>query len=209
MLQDNFHAKNQSWKSQQTRFVSAPSVTKVHSIMKIEFVATDQLSNFQLESFKQLRAVVYPPEVLATLPGTKFEWASPQWSVLVWDQDKLVSRVGLLTREVLSNGTTKSIGGIGGVMTHPEMQGKGYASHALREASKIFDSELSVAFALLFCRLYLVEFYKRYQWKPFEGQVFVEQSQGKIEFSANGAMVLDVKEQAPLNGILDFNGLPW
>ena len=177
--------------------------------MKIEFVATDQLSHLQLDSFKQLRAAVYPPEVLATLPGTQFEWASPQWSVLAWDQDELVSRVGLITREVLSNGETKFIGGIGGVMTHPERQGKGYASHALREASKIFDSELKVAFALLFCRPHLIEFYKRFQWKPFDGQVFVEQPQGKIEFSANGVMLLDVKEQAPLNGILDLNGLPW
>ncbi len=177
--------------------------------MKIEFVAANQLSTLQLESFQQLRAVVYPPEVLVTLPGTQFEWASPQWSILVWDKDELVSRVGLLTREALSNGATKLIGGIGGVMTHPERQGKGYASHALREASKIFDLEMGIAFALLFCRPHLVEFYKRFQWKPFEGQVFVEQSQGKVEFSANGSMVLDVKEQAPLNGILDLNGLPW
>jgi hypothetical protein len=54
-----------------------------------------------------------------------------------------------------------------------------------------------------------VEFYKRLLWKPFEGQVFVEQPQGKIEFSANGALLLDVKEPAPLNGSLDLNGLPW
>src|SRR5512142_528161 len=177
-------------------------------MMKIEFVPTDSLSDLQLESFKQLRAAVYPPEVLATLPGTQFVWAPPQWSILVWDQDELVSRVGLLTREVLSNGTTKLIGGVGGVMTHPERQGKGYASYAMREATKIFDSELNVAFALLFCRPHLVVFYERFQWKVFDGQVFVEQPQGKIEFSANGAMVLNVREKAPLNGILDLNGLP-
>ena len=46
-------------------------------------------------------------------------------------------------------------------------------------------------------------------WKPFEGKVYVEQPQGKVEFSANGPMVLNVKEQAPLKGELDLNGLPW
>jgi aminoglycoside 2'-N-acetyltransferase I len=177
--------------------------------MNIEFVPTDQLSNLQLESFKGLRAAVYPPEVLATLPGTQFTWASPQWSILVWDQDELVSRVGLLTREVLSNGEKKLIGGIGGVMTHPKRQGKGYASVAMREAANILDSQFGVAFALLFCRPHLVEFYKRFQWKPFEGQVFVDQPQGKVEFSANGAMVLGVGEGAPVHGTLDLNGLPW
>jgi hypothetical protein len=39
--------------------------------------------------------------------------------------------------------------------------------------------------------------------------VYVKQPQGKIEFSTNGAMVLDVKEKAPLHGELDLNGLPW
>jgi aminoglycoside 2'-N-acetyltransferase I len=177
--------------------------------MHIEFITRDQLLNLHVEDFQQLRAAVYPPEVLATLPGTQFEWTVPQWSVLVWDQEELVSRVGLITREILSNGETKLIGGIGGVMTHPQKQGKGYASHAMREAARILDSEFSVAFALLFCRPHLVKFYGSLGWKPFEGQVFVEQSQGKIEFSANGAMVFDVKETAPVQGILDLNGLPW
>jgi aminoglycoside 2'-N-acetyltransferase I len=55
----------------------------------------------------------------------------------------------------------------------------------------------------------LVPFYGKLGWKPFEGKVFVEQPDGKIEFSVNGAMLLDVKEQAPLDGVLDLNGLPW
>ena len=112
-------------------------------------------------------------------------------------------------REVISNDMTKAIGGIGGVMTHPNKQGKGYASTAMREAAKSFDEKLGVAFALLFCRPHLVEFYKRLQWKSFQGLIFVEQPQGKLEFSANGAMVLDVQEQAPEKGTVDLNGLPW
>ena len=177
--------------------------------MKLEFTATDQLSERQQAGLQQLRAAVYPPEVLATLPGLKFSWASPQWSVFLWDGNELVSRVGLLVREVVSNGEAKVIGGVGGVMTHPGKQGKGYASHALREAARLFAEELQVAFALLFCRPHLVEFYQRFQWKPFPGLVFVEQLQGKIEFSANGAMVLTVMEEAPLQGALNLNGLPW
>jgi len=177
--------------------------------MKIEFVATDQLSDTQKENLKQLRVAVYPAAVLATLIGKDYTWASPQWSILVWDEDKLVSRVGLVVREIISNGETKVIGGIGGVMTHPERQDKGHATMAMREASRLFHEELQVVYALLFCSSRLIEFYKRLQWKPFEGQVFVQQLRGKIEFSANNAMVLDVKESAPLKGSLDLNGLPW
>ena len=177
--------------------------------MSIEFVATENFSARQQKALEQLRAAVYPPEVLATLPGRFFTWASPQWSVLLWEGEELLSRVGLLVRDAFHNNAPKRIGGIGGVVTHPAKQGQGLASQALREASRLFDAELNVSYALLFCRPHLVEFYKRLTWKPFEGKVFVEQPEGKVEFSANGAMVLDVKEQAPLDGVMDLNGLPW
>ncbi|HKY53773.1 MAG TPA: GNAT family N-acetyltransferase [Anaerolineales bacterium] len=177
--------------------------------MNLEFVATTDFSAHQQRGLESLRAAVYPPEVMATLPSRLFTWASPRWSVLVWDGEELVSRVGLLVRNAFHDGTSKRIGGIGGVATHPASQGKGYASLAMREATKHFDKELKVDYALLFCRPHLVPFYGRLGWKPFEGKVFVEQPRGKIDFTANGAMVLDVKEEAPLKGILDLNGLPW
>ena len=177
--------------------------------MEIEFLATDQLTQSHKDALQVLRQAVYPPEVLASLPGNRFTWASPQWSIFIWDNDQLVSRVGLLQREILSNGQKKSIGGIGGVATHPESQGKGYASLAMRAASDVMNTKWDVAFALLFCRPHLVPFYERLGWKPFAGNVFVEQPEGRLEFSANGAMVLDIKEQSPLDGTLDLCGLPW
>ena len=177
--------------------------------MRVEVVATEKFSDIQKKALDRLRAAVYPPEVIETLPGRFFSWAAPQWSILLWDQDELATRVGLLKREILSDGVKKSIGGIGGVMTHPAKQGQGLASQAMQEAFKQFDTNLKVSFALLFCRPHLIEFYQRLSWRPFQGKVFVEQPQGKIEFSMNGAMVIDVREQAPLNCTLDLNGLPW
>lgn len=177
--------------------------------MNIEFLEMDTLSDQHTQALKHLRSVVYPPEVLETLPARFFTWTPVQWSVFIWDSDELVARVGLVVRDILDNGVAKRIGGIGGVATHPARQGQGLASTAMHEAEKHFREDLNVLYALLFCRPHLVEFYKRLNWKPFEGQVFVEQPAGKIEFSANGAMVLDIKEQATTQGVLDLNGLPW
>ena len=177
--------------------------------MKIEFVATSQFSETQKESLKQLRAAVYPAAVLATLIGKNVTWASPDWSILVWDENELVSRVGLIRREIISNGESKLIGGVGGVMTHPQRQGKGHASAAMHEAVRIFRDEWQVAYALLFYGTRVNEFYKRLDWKQFDGQTFVQQPKGRVEFTVNKAMVLDVKESAPLDGTLDLNGLPW
>ena len=176
---------------------------------KIEFVATEDFSDRQQQGLDILGAAVYPPEVLETLPSRFFTWAKPQWSVLLWDGEELVSRVGLLVRDAVHDNAPKRIGGIGGVATHPAKQGQGLASKAMREAAKLFHEELKVDYALLFCRDHLVPFYGKLGWKPFEGKVFVEQPNGKVEFSVNGAMLLDVKEPAPRDGTLDLNGLPW
>lgn len=177
--------------------------------MKTEFLHMETLSEAQTAALTSLRSAVYPPEILETLPARFFTWARPQWSVFLWDANELVARVGLLVREVHSDGVIKKVGGIGGVMTHPQRQGKGYASLAMQAAADRFKADLGVSFALLFCRPHLVDFYKRFGWKVFSGRVFVEQPSGKMEFSANGAMVLDVLETAPTDGELDLNGLPW
>ena len=177
--------------------------------MKIELVASDQLSEVQKDSLRQLRTVVYPTAMLATTISKQFLLASSQWSVLVWDEGELVSRVGLLKREIISNGETKTIGGIGGVLTHPDSQNKGHATEAMREAARIFNEEWKVSFGLLFCASRVVEFYKRLDWKSFRGNIFVEQRKGKVEFTGNHPMVLDVREQAPEEGILDLKGYPW
>ena len=177
--------------------------------MKIELVMTDQISEMQKESLKQLRLAVYPAAILTTMIGKQYVLAPPQWSILVWDEGELVSRVGLLTREIISNGEIKMIGGIGGVMTHPERQSKGIASDAMLEAARLFKEEFKVSYVLLFCTSRLVEFYKRLNWKPFQGIIYVEQLKGKTEYSVNKALVLDVWESAPVNGSLDLQGYPW
>lgn len=177
--------------------------------MKIEVVKSERLSVQQEEALDQLGAAVYPPNEGAPLPGASVAWASPQWSILLWEQDELVTHVGLLVREIIQDGKLQRIGGLGAVATHPARQGKGFASQAMRAAAQWFDRDRAVPYALLFCRPNLIPFYERLLWKPFMGQVFVEQPEGKIQFTVNETMVLDVREQAPLSGVLDLNGLPW
>src|SRR5688500_7083165 len=104
--------------------------------MNIELVEAGKLSVQQEKALDQLGEAVYPPEVAASLPGKSVTWASPQWSLLLWEQEELVTHAGLLVREILQDGTMRRIGGIGGVATHPAKQGRGFASQAMREAAK-------------------------------------------------------------------------
>jgi aminoglycoside 2'-N-acetyltransferase I len=177
--------------------------------MRIEFVARENFWDAQTQALEQLWSVVYPPDVLATLPSRSLTWAPPQWSVLLWDEDELVTRVGLVVREIEQDGVIKRIGGIGGVMTHPARRGQGLAGLALQEAAQRFNADLQVAYALLFCRPQLIALYERYGWKLFQGALFVEQPHGRIAFSEHNPMTLDIREPAPRQGSIDLRGLPW
>jgi hypothetical protein len=64
--------------------------------MNIELVEAERLSARQEEALGQLSAAVYPQEVTATLPGRFFTWASPQWSILLWEGDELVTQLEVL-----------------------------------------------------------------------------------------------------------------
>ncbi len=186
----------------------------------LEFVEEEKLTGKQRDAIKKLKLAVYPAEsfpqrlhlwLLRQLgkSGRRYTWASPQWSILIMEDDEVITSVGMIVREIISNGASKKIGGICRVMTHPAKRKSGLASSAMREAARRFHDVLEVSYALLFCRPHLVSFYKSLKWEPFEGQVFVNQPEGKVDFTSKGPMVLDVKEQAPLHGILDLNGLPW
>ena len=156
-----------------------------------------------------LEAVVYPPEVMATLPWRDVTWAHADHRVLVRDEThKVRCHVGVYLRDVKLDGMPVRIGGIGGVMTHPDFRGKGLAGSALRHACSLFAKE-EAAFAVLFCERRLSPFYARFDWRIFAGDVLVEQPGGIVRFTATRPMVLDVVRPAPTAGILDLCGLPW
>jgi aminoglycoside 2'-N-acetyltransferase I len=156
-----------------------------------------------------LSAAVYPPEVIATLPGIDLAWARPQRSLLVWDDGRLVAHVGVVVRDVLLDGQIVRIGGIGGVMTHPEAQGKGFARAAMRRAQDVFASDPAIVFALLVCPSSRVSFYERLDWRRFGGRLLVAQPAGAIAFTVNAVLVRPIHGIAPQTGTLDLCGLPW
>lgn len=177
--------------------------------MRIDFKDSDGLTDADRAALNALRLAVYPPEVLATLPGLQFTWAPQQWHFLVYDDaGQMVSHVGVLTRDVLLNGALVKIGGVGGVQTHPDVRHRGYALAAMERAAAFFADEVQVPFAFL-VTLDAMPLYERLSWRRFGGIVTVAQPGGIIPFTENVPMVLSVRRDAPRDGILDLQGLPW
>lgn len=155
-----------------------------------------------------LDRAVYTPEEMARVPWRDVVWAHADKRVLLWDDsDALVCHVGLFLREGTSNGAPVRIGGVGGVMTHPDARKRGYASAAMREAQQYMRDVWTCDFALLFSEPHNAPLYVALGWRHHEGPVLAEQAGNTAPFSMEG-MVLHLR-QTPASGTIDLCGLPW
>jgi GNAT superfamily N-acetyltransferase len=162
------------------------------------------------EAAERLLDIVWPDDVVATLAWADVVWAHAGRRVMIREDaspHELVCHVGLFERTASFNDKDVTIGGIGGVGTHPDRRGRGYATAGMRAATDCFAREHK-DFALLFCEPHNHAFYRALGWRQFEGEVYVDQPQGRIRFEAMAPFTFDLK-LAPRGGIIDLRGLPW
>src|SRR5919109_4340977 len=177
--------------------------------MRVDLKPVAMLDDAERAALKALTAAVYPPEVVAVSPGRHVQWAPPDYSVLVFTPEgELVSHVGLVVRLGTLDGAAVTIGGVGGVKTHPRAQGRGYASAGLRRAAAALHDDHRVAFSVLVCQEHLLSFYTRLGWLTFSGCLLVEQPTGPTVFTINCPMVFAGQSALPQDGLIDLRGLP-
>lgn len=162
------------------------------------------------EAAEKLLDLVWPDHVMETIVWRDVVWAHADRRVLVSDDaapHEPVCHVGLFERSALWNDKAVTIGGIGGVATHPGRRGSGFATAAMRAAVQCFARE-EKDFVVLFCEPHNYEFYRRLGWHRFEGELFAEQPRGRIRFDLMATFVHDLR-LAPRAGTIDLRGLPW
>ncbi len=178
--------------------------------MRIDTMRAVELTAADRDELRALTVAVYSPAVIETLPATQVTWAPTMWSIRVRDDDgRLVSHVGMLTRDVSVDDVPMTIGGIGGVKTHPDARGRGYAAAAIRTATAFLTDTCGAAFVLLVCLPPTVPYYERLGWHRFHGTLLVAQPGGTIPFTTNLPMVLPARDAAPLDGTINLCGYPW
>jgi aminoglycoside 2'-N-acetyltransferase I len=175
---------------------------------KVQVIARDQLSPSEQRALADFRSAVQTPDTAAPAPGQQREWAGPTHRVLIWDGNgRLVTHAGLLVRNVLVNDQPVRVGGIGGVMTLPEMRRQGLAATAMASGVEYFRQLGDVDFALLVCKPHLLAYYARLGWRQYAGRLFVRQWGEPEEFTFNKVMIYPIRF-AP-EGVIDLLGPPW
>jgi GNAT superfamily N-acetyltransferase len=106
-------------------------------------------------------------------------WRPKELHLLLYARGKAVSHVGLLKHTISVEGHFVTVGGVGGVVTIPEMQKRGYAWLLMQHAAKLFG-ELQVDAGLLFCLQRMIPFYESLGWEIVGHPVMIEQPDGKI-----------------------------
>ena len=106
--------------------------------------------------------------------------------MLVESDGQLVSHTGVIVREASLDGADVRIGGIGGVMTHPEARRLRHAAAGIGRAMSFLRDEQHCAFGLLVCDDGLVPYYEGLRWRVFDGDLLTLQK---------GETVSDVAQQ--------------
>lgn len=138
------------------------------------------------------------------------QWRPKDTHFILEADGRPASHVGVLKHTVSAGGTPVVVGGVGGVVTVPEMQGRGLAHKGMRHAAAFLCEELGVEFGLLFCLDRLVGFYESLGWQLVPERTEVEQSSGPMAMPFN-TMVLPCGggERVWPAGEIKLNSLPW
>lgn len=137
-----------------------------------------------------------------------YRWRPKNYHFITEENGRALSHVGVLKTLVKAGGQEITVGGIGGVVTVPEAQGKRYVHAAMGRAAAFLCEELGAEFGMLFCLQRLVPFYARQGWRLVEEEVEFEQPEGKV-VSPFRVMVLPCGGRVWPAGKVEVAGFPW
>ena len=184
-------------------------------LMRVEDRGQAEITAAQNEEWHRLARAVHPPGEARV--GSDLRWADLDPSVDrfigLWDEDELRACAWTTERTILIGGREARVGGVRGVMTHPDHRRRGYGTAVMERAREIVRSR-DVELALLFSSVMAVPFYEKLGWRKVAGPVFCDQPDGRIDYTARlpqaPVMALVLRPGLePVRGPIDVRGLPW
>lgn len=137
-----------------------------------------------------------------------YEWAVPDWRLLLWWRRDLVCTLAIVERTVKAGTVPIRVGGIGNVMTPPQWRRRGFARTAVEAAVDFMRDTLKLDAGVLLCSSQLVPYYRSMGWQHIEEPVSFRQPQGQVQWHEE-AMILPCRRRDWPDGPIDLCGLPW
>lgn len=135
------------------------------------------------------------------------QWRPKETHFFMEVDGQALSHVGLLKHVVSVGGQPSTVAGVGGVVTRPEAQGRGYARRLLQHATEVFTQQWKVDAGWLFCLPRMESYYAALGWQLVKDTVHVWEPE-KITIPIS-AMVLPCGVREWPGGEVELQSLPW
>ena len=142
------------------------------------------------------------------LEDREYRWRPKDHHFVTEEDGRPLSHVGVIKTTVGVGGREVTVGGVGGVVTVPEAQGRHLVHAAMRQAQEFICHELGADFGMLFCLPRLEPFYARQGWRAVGDEVEIEQPAGPVVWPYR-VMVRPCGEREWPAGRVEIGGLPW
>ncbi len=142
------------------------------------------------------------------LEDAGYSWRPKNYHFITEEDGRPLSHVGVIKTTVNAGGREITVGGIGGVATRPEAQGRHLVHAAMQQVQEFICHELGAEFGMLFCLPRLEPFYARQGWQTIEDEVEFDQPAGKVVWPYR-VMVRPCGERIWPAGRVEVGGLPW
>ncbi|HEX8558990.1 MAG TPA: GNAT family N-acetyltransferase [Pyrinomonadaceae bacterium] len=155
------------------------------------------------------RAALYGwGENIFGIEDAAYRWRPKDFHFITEEGGRPLSHVGLVRTTVRVGGREVTVGGLGGVVTRPEAQGRRLVHAAMLRAAEFMCAELGVEFGMLFCLPRLAPFYERQGWRLVADEVEIEQPDGPLVWPYH-VMVRPCGQRDWPAGRIEVGGLPW
>ncbi len=142
-------------------------------------------------------------------PDDGYDWLAAEIHFIGKINGKIISNVGILKREITVDGHKMTVGGIGGVATHPDWQRRGFARLLLEKADDhLRQNNSEFQFGMLFCEKKMVDYYGKSGWVKIDNPLFIEWKNER-KLSDETCMILHLSEKEWPKGEVDTLGPPW
>jgi hypothetical protein len=142
------------------------------------------------------------------LEDRDYRWRPKDYHFIAEEGGRPLSHVGVVKTSVSVGGRQLTVGGVGGVVTVPEAQGRHLVHAGMRQAAEFICHELGADYGMLFCLPRLEPFYARQGWLAVEDEVEIDQPDGKRVWPYR-VMVRPCGERVWPAGRVEVGGLPW
>ena len=174
----------------------------VPSAFTVDVRRTADLDEAEIATFAQ-----WPRDIFGEQED-KYEWAKPDWHVVVRSEGRYVCHAAITERAAMAGGEPVRLAGIGNLMTPPAWRRRGLAAAAMREAAAFMRDTPRVEFGLLLCSAGLVPWYCKLGWRHVNAPLTFDQPSGRVRWDEE-VMVLACTDRAWPAGPIDLCGLPW